>query len=194
MFARQNPRTDVSLRMVFSKHVSLAAHQELQPTLVDAVRAAHERYASLSVRHVVVGGFAVGVHGRVRATKDVDFLVGGEAFLPSSSILSFREGIPLAAGKVPVDSIPIPAGHEATFEQALDDAAAHRLDVDGIPIMGVPHLVLMKLIAKRRQDLADIVAMLTHASREVVAATRQLVGDELPDELALLDELIRESG
>jgi hypothetical protein len=185
--------TDISLRMVAPKRVSLADHEELQPSLVAAVRAAHERYTSLSVRHVVVGGFAVGVHGRVRATKDVDFLVGGEAFVPSSIILSFREGIPLAAGKVPVDSIPIPAGHEATFERALDDAAAHRLDVDGIPVMGVPHLVLMKLIAKRRQDLADIVALLARASTGTVNETCTLIRQELAGEAALLDELIRES-
>jgi hypothetical protein len=164
--------TDISLRMVAPKRVSLADHEELQPSLVAAVRAAHERYTSLSVRHVVVGGFAVGVHGRVRATKDVDFLVGGEAFVPSSIILSFREGIPLAAGKVPVDSIPIPAGHEATF---------------------VPHLVLMKLIAKRRQDLADIVALLARASTGTVNETCTLIRQELAGEAALLDELIRES-
>jgi hypothetical protein len=185
--------TDISLRMVARKRTSLADHEELQPLLVAAIRAAHERYASLSVRHVVVGGFAVGVHGRVRATKDVDFLVGGEAFMPSSTILSFREGIPLAAGNVPVDSIPIPAGHEATFERVLDDAAAHRLDVDGIPILGVPHLVLMKLIARRRQDLADIVAMLAEASTETIEHTRALIGSELASDVSLLDALIQES-
>ena len=34
----------------------------------------------LGIRHALAGGLAVGAHGYVRATTDVDFLVGEEAF------------------------------------------------------------------------------------------------------------------
>jgi len=48
----------------------------LNPRMVAAIRAAHEAYARLGIRHALIGGMAVGVHGHPRATKDIDFLVG----------------------------------------------------------------------------------------------------------------------
>ena len=36
--------------------------------------------AELGIPHVLIGGLAVGVHSHPRTTKDVDFLVGPEAF------------------------------------------------------------------------------------------------------------------
>ena len=36
--------------------------------------------SELRIRHVLIGGLAVGVHGHPRATRDVGFLVGDEAF------------------------------------------------------------------------------------------------------------------
>ena len=50
------------------------------PEVLDAMRVASAALKSAGVRHVVVGGLAVGAHGYPRATKDVDFLVGDEAF------------------------------------------------------------------------------------------------------------------
>ena len=38
------------------------------------------RLTDLGVPHMLIGGVAVGLHGYPRATKDVDFLVGPEAF------------------------------------------------------------------------------------------------------------------
>ena len=43
---------------------------------VDVSRRLHQ----LGVPHVLIGGLAVGLHGHPRATKDVDFMVGTEAF------------------------------------------------------------------------------------------------------------------
>ena len=50
------------------------------PKVLEALRLASEALALASVRHVVVGGLAVGACGYPRATRDVDFLVGSEAF------------------------------------------------------------------------------------------------------------------
>lgn len=50
-----------------------------------------EALTSLGVRHALVGGLAVGVHGHPRATKDIDFIVGAEAFATTSPRLTFRE-------------------------------------------------------------------------------------------------------
>lgn len=44
--------------------------------------------AALGVPHVLVGGLAVGVHGHIRATKDVDFMVGESALTVRSHFWS----------------------------------------------------------------------------------------------------------
>jgi hypothetical protein len=50
------------------------------PKVLDAMRLASNALSALGVRHVVVGGLAVGANGNPRATRVVDFLVGDEAF------------------------------------------------------------------------------------------------------------------
>ena len=52
----------------------------VSPLVLDAMRAASNAMTALGVRHLVVGGLAVGANGYPRATSDVDFLVGDEAF------------------------------------------------------------------------------------------------------------------
>ena len=50
------------------------------PRVLDACSAASNALARAGIRHVVIGGLAVGANGYPRATKDVHFLVGNEAF------------------------------------------------------------------------------------------------------------------
>jgi hypothetical protein len=161
----------------------------LSPRVVRAIRAAHEAYARLGVRHALIGGLAVGVHGHPRATKDVEFLVAGEAFEASGSLVSFRAGIPVAAEGIPVDSILAPEAHAAV----LDEALAAAVPFDGIPVITAEHLVLMKLIAGRRQDLADVEAML-RAERVDVAGTRRLLDRAAPATSAAFEQLVAEVG
>lgn len=142
----------------------------LNPRVLRALRAAHEALDRLKVRHVLVGGLAVGIYGRVRVTKDVDFLVGPEAFDVVGALVSFRPGVPLSAEGVPIDSILAPVDHEAVLGAALDDP----LVVDGIPVIRAESLVYMKLVAGRRQDLADVVSVLREGDVDVARA-RSLV-------------------
>ncbi len=106
---------------------------DLNPRIVRAVRLAHETFDKLGIRHVLVGDLAVGVYGRPRATKDVAFLVGAEAFDAAGSVISFKQGIPLSAEGVPVDSVPVPVALPI-----IDEAFAHAVDFDGVPIIA-PH-------------------------------------------------------
>jgi len=50
------------------------------PRVLAAMRSASRALSSLGVRHAVAGGLAVGAHGYPRNTRDVDLLVGDEAF------------------------------------------------------------------------------------------------------------------
>ena len=47
--------------------------------LISAVETS-KRLSDLGIPHSLIGGLAVGFHGHPRATKDVDYLVGNEAF------------------------------------------------------------------------------------------------------------------
>lgn len=157
----------------------------LNPRMVAAIRAAHEAYARLGIRHALIGGMAVGVHGHPRATKDIDFLVGSEAFESTGSIVSFRPGVPLAAEGVPVDSILAPKEH-ATI---LDEGLAAAPSTDGVPVLAAEYLVYMKLVAGRRQDLADIGA-LVRANRVDLARARSLARALEPSQQAELEKII----
>jgi hypothetical protein len=128
----------------------------LNPRVVRAVRAAHAAYTALGVRHALIGGLAVGVHGHPCAAGHVEFLVGPEAFETHGVLVTFRPGIPLSAEGVPIDSMLAPEAHEASLAAALEDS----VEIDGVPVIRPEALVLMKLIAGRRQDLADIAALL----------------------------------
>lgn len=112
----------------------------LNPRVLQAVRAGHEALDRLSVRHVLVGGLAVGVYGCVRVMKGVDFLVGPEAFEQSGVLVSFRPGVPLSAEGVPIDSILAPVEHEAVLGEAVADPRV----VDGIPVIRPEALIYMK--------------------------------------------------
>jgi hypothetical protein len=57
-----------------------------------------------------------------RATKDVDFLVGPEAFEARGPILSFRPGIPLEAFETPIDTVPPHVKYPAIYEAAVNSA------------------------------------------------------------------------
>lgn len=54
--------------------------QVVAQRVLDDARRVSATLTRLRVPHALVGGLAVGLHGHPRATKDVDFLVGEEAF------------------------------------------------------------------------------------------------------------------
>lgn len=130
----------------------------LAPKYRVAIEEAHRAYEAAGVPHALCGGLAAGAHGEPRATKDVDFVVGEEAFAsaPGSLVVSFKPGIPIAVGDVPVDSVPIPQEHAAVLR---DGIARARLD-EGIPVLPAAHVVYMKLLSFRAVDRVDIRRML----------------------------------
>jgi hypothetical protein len=159
----------------------------LNPKIVRAIRAANAAYARLGIRHALIGGLAVGVHGHPRATKDVDFLVGKEAFESAGVLVSFRPGVPLSAEGVPIDSILAPDEHASL----LDEALARAEEFDGVPVIGAEYLVFMKLLAGRRQDLADVEALLLSAHLDIGRA-RELLASAPATARALFEELVSE--
>lgn len=152
-----------------------------------AVHAADETYARLGIPHVLIGGIAVGAYAEPRATQDVDFLVGDEAFETVGAIISFRAGVPLEAAGVPVDSVPIDPKFRYVYTEAIE--SAEESDEPGIKLVEPEYLAALKLISGRRRDLSDVVELVAHGLEE--EAIHQVVGEfpQLVDRLnATMDE------
>lgn len=120
--------------------------------VLEALRLASEALTLANVRHVVVGGLAVGANGYPRATKDVVFLVGAEAFHHhASGLVTLRPEIPLQVRGVAVDLLSPEAG-EDFLELTL--AAPPGTMMEAAP------LVYMKLKSPRRKDQVDVIEMI----------------------------------
>jgi hypothetical protein len=79
--------------------------------------------------------------------------------------------------------------HEPWFAQAVAEAQ-HNRDLQGLPVLPMSYLVLMKFQAGRVQDLADITRMLGQAGEETLASVRAVFTRWLPGETEDLESLI----
>ena len=124
----------------------------IAPSVLEAWKLASQALTDANVRHVVVGGLAVGANGYPRATKAVDFLVGAEAFHHHpSGLVSMRTEIPFQVKGVAIDLLS-PGEGEGFLEATL-----------GAPpgsVMEAPPLVYMKLKSPRRKDRVDVIEMI----------------------------------
>jgi hypothetical protein len=83
---------------------------------------------------------------------------------------------------VDVDQIPL-----TDALRVVKDTLRRAHVADGVPIAPVDSIVVMKLIAGRSQDLADIEAIVSSgADRDVLWAA---VGEKIPDRAHLLERL-----
>ncbi len=132
-----------------------------------------ERLHAEGIAYAVVGGMALGEHGYVRMTEDVDVLVTPEGLARFAEQCvgrgyvsthpgaqrAFRDsetGVRiefLVAGEYPGDGKPKPV--------VFPDPAACALDADGIQVVSLPCLIELKLASgttapDRLRDLADV--------------------------------------
>ena len=149
------------------------------PKVLEALKLASEPLARAEVRHVVVGDLAVGANGHPRATKDVDFLVGDEAFEHHGKLVSLRAGLPFQVDGIAVDFLS-PDADEPFLEAAL--SAPPGSVIDAAP------LIYMKLKASRMQDRADVVALIK--SSLDVESTRLYLQAHAPALVARFEDLV----
>jgi hypothetical protein len=142
-------------------------------TILDAMRTASARLRELGVRHVLVGGLAVGAWGHPRATKDVDFLVGEEAFEHhEGGLVTLKYGVPIQVGSVAVDLLSASSNNR---EDALQD-----LPPGGVPVAPLPVLIQLKLSSPRPKDLVDVLELIRLGiDRDVVRADLLLRAPQL---------------
>jgi hypothetical protein len=119
----------------------------------NVIRALHVASAALQragIRHAIVGGLAIAAHGYGRSTKDVDFLVGDEAFEHHpGGIVTMRPGVPIQVSGVLVDFLSIDPD-----EDYLTDDLTTSGDIASANV-----LVYLKLKSPRAKDRVDIIEL-----------------------------------
>jgi len=140
----------------------------------------------LGIRYALAGGLAVGAYGYIRATADVDFLVGEEAFEHHGLIVTFKSGVPIEVNGIRIDylsSASLGAHTEAIFEDAPIS--------EGIAVVPIEMLVYMKLVAKRRRDQVDVIELIKSGAD--LKRMRQYLEQYASDLLPLFEELADEA-
>jgi hypothetical protein len=135
-----------------------------------AVREVSRMFAAAGIRHALVGALGANAYrNRPRTTEDIDFLVGEEAFeTHSGGFVTMRVPVVEFDG-VSVDQVPLSEALRVV-EDGLNSAPVS----DGVPIASVETIVVMKLLAGRTQDLADVEAIIdSGADREFLRARVQ---------------------
>ena len=149
------------------------------------------------IEWAAVGAAATRLYMPERATRDLDVAIRAEDGPTARERLKsagFAYQSELAPGGscwrtpegFPVDVLEC---REPWFAQALKEAQSNR-DRQGLPVLPLPFLVLMKFQAGRVQDLADVTRMLGQAEEGVLGAVRALFAQWFPGEREDLESLI----
>jgi hypothetical protein len=164
------------------------------------VREIFKTLADASVDYVVVGGMAVIMHGHLRATRDLDLVIGLDPEnctrgMQALSDIGLCPRLPVTLADFadpnkrkdwvenrnmlvfqlwdpanPERSVDVFVREPLEFRVMLSEAVLKHLDGVPICVASIRHLILMKLAAGRPRDLDDIEAL-----REIAAETGQAV-------------------
>jgi predicted nucleotidyltransferase len=149
--------------------------ERLPEPLLEAVRVLAEELAKSQAHYALIGGIAASVRGRTRFTDDVDLLIAvpqiqlpsllesliGRGFsidlLPTIREWTQHHMIVMRYGEVRVDWLkPV----VPLYQHVLDNAVTESWNGRDLRIASAEGLILLKLIASRTQDLADIESLL----------------------------------
>jgi len=91
-------------------------------------------------------------NGYPRATKDVQFLVGDEAFERGpGGFVTLTRGVPIQVNGVAIDLLPLQVGEEH-LAAALEAPMGSMIDA--------PQLVYLKLNSPRQKDRVDVIELI----------------------------------
>ena len=153
------------------------------PDYERAVREISRMFSDAGIRHALVGALGANAYrDRPRTTEDIDFLVGDEAFeTHPGGFVTMRVPV-IEFDGIDVDQVPL-----TERLRVIEDGLENPHFSEGVPIAPVETIVVMKLLAGRTQDLADIEAIVASgADRELLRAAAQRAG---PEHLSALERL-----
>lgn len=156
------------------------------PKVRDAAVTTAAQLNHLGIRHALAGGLAVGAHGYVRANADVKFLVGEEAFDHQGLLVAFKAGVPIEVDGIRIDYLS-PAALGPQLKAVLNNPPMS----EGLAIVPIEALMFMKLAAKRRRDLVDVVELIKVGAD--VRRVRDYLGQYAGDLAPLFEELVNEA-
>lgn len=143
----------------------------------------------------VAGGVATRAYMPERTTRDLDILVRREDGGEVRGRLEAAGYEFITALAIPGFLVRSPEGVEVDVILGdypwLEEALAHpRQDPAGLPVLDLPHLVIMKIDASRARDLGDLATMLGLASDEELERVRAVAARHAPDVVDDLESLI----
>ena len=150
------------------------------------------------IHYAVVGGVATRLYMPERFTKDMDVIVATSNAVPVRAKLTqagfqYQADLALVRGSTWLapngQEIDVLEGEEVWWSEALAEAQTN-LDGQGLPVVPLRYLVLMKYQSGRAQDLADIERMLGQSNDSQLTAIRALFQKQLPNDVEDLESLI----
>lgn len=135
------------------------------------------------IRHALAGALAANAYrNRPRTTEDIEFLVGDEAFEKHpGGFVTMRVPV-IEFNGIDVDQVPLT---EAL--RVVEDGLGRAVVSEGVPIAPLDVVVIMKLIADRTQDLADVEAIISsEADRDFLKTAVQKAVPDYADRLERL--------
>ena len=140
-------------------------------------------FADAGIRHALAGALGANAYrDRPRTTADIDFLVGDEAFEKHAGGHVMMRVPVVEFDGIDIDQVAV-TGSLRVLEPGLDRAKMS----DGVPIAPVETIVVMKLLARRTRDLADVEDIIASGiDRDLL---RTAVRDAAPDRLESLEKL-----
>lgn len=128
------------------------------------------------VQYIMVGGFAVNMHGYSRATEDVDIWImdtkinrrnlGKALEIFGYGALSWEEiqfvpgwtNIYIGPG-IALDIMTSMKGINISFEQALEDATIAEIEDIKVPFLHINQLIINKKAVNRSKDQLDVIEL-----------------------------------
>ncbi len=176
----QNPRRQVSLMDL--KEV----FRFVAPRVREAAVKTSDQLNRLGIRHALAGGLAVGAHGCIRATADVQFLVGEEAFEHQGLLVAFKAGVFIEVDGVRIDYLS-PTSLGPQLEEVLDHPPMN----EGFAVVPIEVLIYMKLVAKRRRDMVDVIELVKAGAG--VKHVREYLREYAVELVPCFEELVNEA-
>jgi hypothetical protein len=180
--------TDHALRPPISPH---KIHR-LNPMLLSST--ALKSLLPQGLRYVIVGGMAAAYYQPARFTEDIDLMVLAEVSTTVEQALSQAGWTQLGIISFGGSSWQSPNGELINLLHAPDQSwVSAALDFpittpEGLPVIDLPYLLILKLAATRAVDISDIVGMLQQANEPEKQRIRQVIATHRNDLLEDFDQ------
>lgn len=138
-----------------------------------------------AVPFVVVGGVATRLYAPERVTDDLDILIEAKNAAALTADIERAGG----SSRCEVNGMALDVlAEDAPW--AAEAVANPASAPNGLPVISLPYLVLMKMRTSRGIDIGDLTRVLGAADNATLAETRRVVGNELGDGVEDLEGLI----